>query len=230
MPRAKAETPPLARGRRNTREIHAYNLGNTPACAGKTIHVACRDDSAEKHPRLRGEDTVKRKIVRRHKETPPLARGRRCRVDEAVKRLRNTPACAGKTLIAVMDRLSCGKHPRLRGEDLQFSFAVTHLRETPPLARGRRILQILVSKPLRNTPACAGKTRRIWFAWECTEKHPRLRGEDGLLSNKPAGILGNTPACAGKTISINDLREAFQRNTPACAGKTCLRLLIVPLL
>ena len=51
------ETPPLARGRPEDIEKLTNELGNTPACAGKTIRYFHVGRALQKHPRLRGEDS-----------------------------------------------------------------------------------------------------------------------------------------------------------------------------
>ena len=72
------ETPPLARGRLNVLLLFRMNR--------------------KKHPRLRGEDKTRRVLWTTKPETPPLARGRQNVSNTNGYALRNTPACAGKTM------------------------------------------------------------------------------------------------------------------------------------
>ena len=70
-----------------------------------------------KHPRLRGEDRVAKRVEAVIEETPPLTRGRLRLVGRASRRARNTPAYAGKTVMEGVFPPDRTKHPRLRGED-----------------------------------------------------------------------------------------------------------------
>ena len=111
---------------------------------------------------MRGEDSRSIKLRRFAVETPPHARGRHLLAQERGNRLRNTPACAGKTfLIDVL--LDCvGKHPRMRGEDALIDHYEDAEKETPPHARGRLPCLLFL----------------LLFFW----KHPRMRGEDAVCS------------------------------------------------
>ena len=92
------ETPPHARGRPRCLDHIVAEVGNTPACAGKTTRL-----QAKRLP---------------SSETPPHARGRLPLAPSVRMGFGNTPACAGKTQ-AVRGRFRVfWKHPRMRGEDL----------------------------------------------------------------------------------------------------------------
>ena len=198
-----SETPPLARGRHLKRVERPDELGNTPACAGKTRSRAGCLDSFWKHPRLRGEDLGGRIVWMDAMETPPLARGRRTERERINRQCRNTPACAGKTVINFPLMPVLQKHPRLRGEDESCKFSSRNHSETPPLARGRPSLMRLLVRNSRNTPACAGKTlctdRR---AAKFQETPPLARGRLDYVQ-RVCGVQGNTPACAGKTATFS---------------------------
>ena len=111
------ETPPLTRGRLERQALCLESVGNTPAYAGKTTTDRYLATGAEKHPRLRGEDSAPSAPIKITLETPPLTRGR--------------PLQAGT------DIRPWGKHPRLRGEDSGGNKTAYRIRETPPLTRGR---------------------------------------------------------------------------------------------
>ena len=91
------ETPPLTRGRRQGGESLREALGNTPAYAGKTGRGVTLPLQAGKHPRLRGEDSVPRRVSEAGPETPPLTRGRLPCNGYRLGHHGNTPAYAGKT-------------------------------------------------------------------------------------------------------------------------------------
>ena len=216
---AKAETPPLARGRHKGFNWERVPLRNTPACAGKTRTSDVTQRLKRKHPRLRGEDEASKPRIGDVPETPPLARGR-LTIDQLFElREGNTPACAGKTRKAHTATPRCEKHPRLRGEDFDPSIVSVPVLETPPLARGRRQGVFKQKSEHRNTPACAGKTSRRPRQNAAAGKHPRLRGEDER--SEPVHIsCTETPPLARGRLEASPFRRGFCGNTPACAGKT----------
>ncbi len=108
----------------------------------------------------------------------PRRRGRADCFDRAENSFRNTPACAGKTVVFVVIVRVPRKHPRVRGEDrLHFAESV-HFRKTPPRARGRQTPGAFKLSRGGNTPAGAGKTHLLTGGSKVARKHPRWRGED----------------------------------------------------
>ena len=151
-----------------------------------------------KHPRLRGEDYRRPVAHRSPLETPPLTRGRRRRTCWRSKRLRNTPAYAGKTRILCFFVPEHQKHPRLRGEDWLSPLSFIQFRETPPLTRGRLDDIKTYPRPWGNTPAYAGKTRRMTWRDSRSWKHPRLRGEDDLIASGVKPLMETPPLTRGR--------------------------------
>ena len=152
-------------------------------------------------------------------ETPPLTRGRRFLLffGEGVKG--NTPAYAGKTPRITIKVGSLRKHPRLRGEDAEDHYQGRKPEETPPLTRGRHGLLELMSDPVRNTPAYAGKTPLKALSALFGQKHPRLRGEDRGLVVEAEPRIGNTPAYAGKTLKAAKAFEKLSETPPLTQGR-----------
>ena len=93
----KPETPPRAWGRQNRRITIIIIDRNTPTCVGKTYLAGLLFAGSEKHPHVRGEDLAEVYEVRRLRETPPRAWGRRFIPVIRAASLRNTPTCVGKT-------------------------------------------------------------------------------------------------------------------------------------
>ena len=201
--------------------------------------MACKRIYRQKHPHVRGEDTIQRNRTKSTAETPPRAWGRLLPCPHCRRQGGNTPTCVGKTLLPFPSLRSLRKHPHVRGEDLPCFRWSTLKRETPPRAWGRRTTEALEALKKGNTPTCVGKTffycrygRDVW-------KHPHVRGEDRSRQNplrcvtetpprawgrQPLGdaswvTLRNTPTCVGKTGRTMNCREAL-RNTPTCVGKT----------
>ena len=215
------ETPPLARGRQCGTFPQMTPSRNTPACAGKTNYRSAFRAARRKHPRLRGEDSKSAYSDASMRETPPLARGRLRSVYRLSPCLGNTPACAGKTTGGLQAEIRAQKHPRLRGEDETQKARRRVDLETPPLARGRLLLEINRGERKGNTPACAGKTSRGFPLGFFCRKHPRLRGED-IDAKTGKDRATETPPLARGRHNDSANTQTDLGNTPACAGKTIL--------
>ena len=110
-------SPPHARGRLEHILPPTKLVRITPACAGKTRRGLRLPSRSADHPRMRGEDLMSTPATPFRRGSPPHARGRLV-FSSALPCVRGiTPACAGKTLTALSNRLGRGDHPRMRGED-----------------------------------------------------------------------------------------------------------------
>ena len=86
-------------------------------------------------------------------------RGKRFAVCTVKKLLRNIPAYAGKTSIALARHSGVSEHPRVCGEN-QFRLSVVQLvTGTSPRMRGKPGTQPTIERDRRNIPAYAGKTQ-----------------------------------------------------------------------
>ena len=151
--------------------------------------------------------------------SPPLARGKPHFQTFSRKFLRITPACAGKTCGVITIVMHFRDHPRLRGENSYFFPHIPKSMGSPPLARGKLLQLPTQQELLRITPACAGKTIMSSNASSLIKDHPRLRGENLLLSFLTSNLVGSPPRARGKSPSR--LKCSLpSRITPACAGKT----------
>ena len=155
---AARETPPHAWGRRGKNWSEAIQNRNTPTCVGKTPSPLPVAVLLQKHPHMRGEDLVVRRVRVADVETPPHAWGRRNWFDCTATALRNTPTCVGKTGNRVMSILRRWKHPHMRGEDSCTRLRASVALETPPHAWGRPPPWALGVVLVGNTPTCVGKT------------------------------------------------------------------------
>ena len=193
------ETPPLTRGRRTFTYGKGFEIGNTPAYAGKTLEDFRCTVGEGKHPRLRGEDSGWLLSKAKACETPPLTRGRPERRPTIFISNGNTPAYAGKTVLLISLQQVRKKHPRLRGEDATGDIHAGSISETPPLTRGR----------LTYAPEFLPKDG----------KHPRLRGED-IHSSSFFTFPPETPPLTRGRREVPPITLLDVRNTPAYAGKT----------
>jgi hypothetical protein len=98
-PPRRRGTPPLARGEPAVAGRPGRGQRNTPACAGRTRSRRFTVIRQPEHPRLRGENSCLAPVSSPTTGTPPLARGERPRALHGCREQRNTPACAGRTLL-----------------------------------------------------------------------------------------------------------------------------------
>ena len=93
---------------------------NIPACAGKTYYTTSQQNTSAEHPRVRGENLYGRPGVGKTYGTSPRARGKPKRQPQITDRVRNIPACAGKTCKHRSRVVRNSEHPRVRGENSWF--------------------------------------------------------------------------------------------------------------
>ena len=110
-------SPPHTRGRSRDRSHNSVNLGFTPAYAGKICRRHVRRWWSGVHPRIRGEDYVKRLMVYFRTGSPPHTRGRSSPERPRGSVGRFTPAYAGKIDPLRQKAPAAQVHPRIRGED-----------------------------------------------------------------------------------------------------------------
>ena len=156
--------------------------------------------------------------------TPPRVRGRLSLLLRSVARLRNTPACAGKTHGPICRGGLRWEHPRVCGEDPDPRIQEKCLAGTPPRVRGRLSFSRFLCAYPRNTPACAGKTRTSARRSPVRQEHPRVCGEDHLLQTHSSYVLGTPPRVRGRP-PLRVKSGSIFGNTPACAGKTLIKLI-----
>ena len=150
----------------------------TPAYAGKSPFTMARRIYRWDHPRLRGEKAVEKPYFQSRTGSPPLTRGKERFKISKKRRIRITPAYAGKRpelfLLLLMSKdhprlrgekitriESAAKnkdHPRLRGEKLLLYRSLGTPTGSPPLTRGKGFQQLLEEGGNRITPAYAGKS------------------------------------------------------------------------
>ena len=192
-------SPPHARGRPRSSQGKTSPPGITPACAGKTSPNFCMTSRYEDHPRMRGEDWKRDRLIYGRGGSPPHARGRHRRIKMPRPPRRITPACAGKTGSFLWKTFTWPDHPRMRGEDSFLALGWVEDCGSPPHARGRREDRAPRARRRGITPACAGKTKAC---------HAFL-----------VRVGGSPPHARGRHLEAWSLNHS-ERITPACAGKT----------
>ena len=233
-------SPPHARGRRSWPGVVSGSTGITPACAGKTVRCSDGLLGYGDHPRMRGEDVFRRFTMLFQEGSPPHARGRRSSRYSSARRVRITPACAGKTRFRGGGRCRGTDHPRMRGEDTSPSGQNGRRIGSPPHARGRLSRSARSAAGSWITPACAGKTPRQRREGYASPDHPRMRGEDVAIRAGEGIDPGSPPHARGRHKPLQRPRNSLLDHprmrgedrvllpekgyrsgiTPACAGKT----------
>ena len=130
----------------------------TPAYAGKRPGKTCFPGFPWDHPRLCGEKLVATRARKLERGSPPPMRGKvRHYVDvQPVQGI--TPAYAGKSQSFHNRHTACQDHPRLCGEK-NHHFCRYGLSEgSPPPMRGKVQYGRTACRPVRITPAYAGKS------------------------------------------------------------------------
>ena len=153
-------SPPRVRGTVSTSCTASFLLRITPACAGNSIPKIRLYRRFQDHPRVCGEQRVKRPLSRLERGSPPRVRGTDKIPDCSPNSLGITPACAGnRSLVPPLHGISTD-HPRVCGEQSATSTNTT-IR-------------------IRITPACAGNSvHQDYFSGQCQD-HPRVCGEQSF--------------------------------------------------
>ena len=113
------------------------------------------------HPRVCGEYLIHILLAKSDSGSPPRVRGVQCPEGPHGGRRGITPACAGSTKDALLDRF--GKfwdHPRVCGEYDAVYFDTIESKGSPPRVRGVLGFGGGVAGCFGITPACAGSTPR----------------------------------------------------------------------
>ena len=173
---------------------------------------------------MRGEnnDAIAKSVLAHG--TSPRARGKRRTARSSLGRLRNIPACAGKTGVRCSRSCTGMEHPRVRGENGQPHLSGKPHDGTSPRARGKHRSQSRFDVSVRNIPACAGKTIINQVSSDKATEHPRVRGENLFAKAWLHTHQGTSPRARGK-LHDERFHPVDRGNIPACAGKTAHQVL-----
>ena len=196
-----------------------FNLGITPADAGKTLHRYRRIFRFWDHPRGCGENIPQLIQAGITLGSPPRMRGKLRGTAFCHETRGITPADAGKTASFPCQRVIIQDHPRGCGENLPFESVVWKEKGSPPRMRGKPLYGGSVSSKSRITPADAGKTRRCCAHRPKSQDHPRGCGENYEQLVGGVETLGSPPRMRGKPTKQRQFLLA-PWITPADAGKT----------
>ena len=150
-------SPPRVRGKELGFSIFLYNIGITPACAGKSLRQAPQHHRPWDHPRVRGEKQETYCKAPLARGSPPRARGKVHTLAQSIGLPGITPACAGKRVFPPGCLCSPRDHPRVRGEKHLSGSVYKANGGSPPRARGKAEGNCISNFRYGITPACAGK-------------------------------------------------------------------------
>ena len=153
-------SPPHLRGKRHFVSCFALGSGITPAPAGKTKGTENKNSTVKDHPRTCGENHGVFQSICHTSGSPPHLRGKLIPVSASTKRVRITPAPAGKTSTFPSLDICMRDHPRTCGENISVLETVERDIGSPPHLRGKQVFGSDVNVTVRITPAPAGKTKQ----------------------------------------------------------------------
>ena len=136
-PSTSGGSPPRVRGKPLESEPHTLGVGITPACAGKTRLCPAAPTRSEDHPRVCGENEHDVASTIWNEGSPPRVRGKRRTGSRKQRKVRITPACAGKTGFLVVAAHGSKDHPRVCGENISPRSRRARPRGSPPRVRGK---------------------------------------------------------------------------------------------
>ena len=129
-------SPPRVRGTVVVGSTKTPSRGITPACAGNSPPPAAGPRGDWDHPRVCGEQWVLNHAGLPVSGSPPRVRGTALRALDAHRVGGITPACAGNRRISSLMKTEKWDHPRVCGEQTNFSTPCIGKSGSPPRVRG----------------------------------------------------------------------------------------------
>ena len=210
---------PRVRGKLSGVPAEYRTDGLIPACAGKTSEAeGCRRPSTA-HPRVCGENFFNQCSNALSRGSSPRVRGKPGCARALIERDGLIPACAGKTRIRAHRSQQRRAHPRVCGENSPLTLSVLQTEGSSPRVRGKQNVGIWESSGAGLIPACAGKTVPIQSPSLSPPAHPRVCGENMVISWRLLSLRGSSPRVRGKPLRCGS-GTGSRRLIPACAGKT----------
>ena len=217
--RDRRGSPPRVRG--TVPRFHEGGIYNriTPACAGNSVRCSSRTKPSQDHPRVCGEQGVINKPFQKPLGSPPRVRGTDAEAVDTLAGMRITPACAGNREARLRSATNVEDHPRVCGEQKNFSTLLIMSQGSPPRVRGTGGIGISTWDLYRITPACAGNSRGRARCGPASADHPRVCGEQCMVG-RGAGKDGGSPPRVRGTGAPSRFLITVGRITPACAGNS----------
>ena len=213
-----AGSPPRVRGKVQSLCKNLERVGITPAYAGKRQERSSYRTNRRDHPRVCGEKSFTRLSYCSAGGSPPRVRGKVPVCCPEHRKVRITPAYAGKRDLVISESGDIEDHPRVCGEKPQMYAPKKWMKGSPPRVRGKERTVPEQRSGNGITPACAGKSSASSSSVHRSRDHPRVCGEKRKTGAVPAPLPGSPPRMRGK--GEEGLRRCLsERITPAYAGK-----------
>ena len=172
-----AGSPPRMRGKGQPLYIVVSESGITPACAGKSLVRELLLIVSRDHPRVCGEKSFTRLSYCSAGGSPPRVRGKVPVCCPEHRKVRITPAYAGKRDLVISESGDIEDHPRVCGEKQSRQRCRMSRTGSPPRMRGKDGVNDSAQAVTGITPACAGKSSAARRARQPSRDHPRVCGE-----------------------------------------------------
>ena len=189
------------RGKQLLLRLSLWQVGITPARAGKTLLKSSRKSWTGDHPRACGENGSAGTSRAETCGSPPRVRGKHISTPRKARWRRITPARAGKTSLRAATSEASEDHPRACGENWIAACSCTEGKGSPPRVRGKQMVCRSECSGRGITPARAGKTRRAFCNRWTARDHPRACGENSSAVLLSSRRYGSPPRVRGKRLS-----------------------------
>ena len=156
--RCRIGSSPRVRGTVRCSDHLPHFLRFIPACAGNSCLEALRSSALSVHPRVCGEQPVRRHLPPRWYGSSPRVRGTVSKTTLDNMPTRFIPACAGNRHRPAQIRWPCPVHPRVCGEQFFRQFGKRSSSGSSPRVRGTVTPRSGVRRNRRFIPACAGNS------------------------------------------------------------------------
>ena len=215
-------SPPRMRGKAASGGDREPGAGITPAYAGKSDPEKQPGAARWDHPRVCGEKKRLQPTITAQPGSPPRVRGKVPVCCPEHRKVRITPAYAGKSSPGSAAGCHARDHPRVCGEKMVSMIPHRRSRGSPPRVRGK--VQPLGERGSQAgiTPAYAGKSVHRSGLHRTEGDHPRVCGEKIYPLLAIASPLGSPPRVRGKVCDLTIIR-VHHGITPAYAGKRLKR-------
>ena len=208
---------PRARGAAERISIPAGGTGTIPACAGSRCCWASRSGRTRDHPRVRGEQDLRKRHGTTCSGPSPRARGAVFSRNWLSPAAGTIPACAGSRPPGRPRCRGAGDHPRVRGEQEIRLRPESELPGPSPRARGAAPLTWRGVRPAGTIPACAGSRSSSATCPLTDMDHPRVRGEQAVHRVDAPSWRGPSPRARG-AVDQPPFPAQLRGTIPACAG------------
>ena len=190
-----------------------------PACAGNSRSLHPRTRHRAVHPRVCGEQETTGAGAGLEGGSSPRVRGTGRPETACFQSHRFIPACAGNSASSNCAGVSVAVHPRVCGEQPDWSCHLRVCSGSSPRVRGTAVRCIHEHAIGRFIPACAGNRSITGMIVIMFPVHPRVCGEQVIDGDGTFVVGGSSPRVRG-TEPLSNKGYSGIRFIPACAGNS----------